>query len=162
MNNTLLLPLLLHLLLFPIFAFSQHLQKEMLAELGFMVGEWIGTSKGYSVSGELIREEPAFQSIEYDLDSTIIVIRLNSESLKLHTIIRYDEEDKTFYYYPFSSRGMRPAPAELANGKLIVNSTEAKRYIFGRTADGGFREYGEKLIDGEWVKYFQDDFVGKK
>ena len=105
------------------------------------------------------RGNSGIENIAYDLDSSILVLQLNSESLLLHTIIYYDEEDKTFYYYPFSKRGVRPAPASFINGQLIVQSSETKRFVFGSTDDGGFREYGEVLTNGKWVKYFQDDFT---
>lgn len=126
-------------------------------QLSFMVGEWIGTSKTYE-DGKLTQEIEAFEHIYYDLDSSILVLQLNSPSLLLHTIIFYDENDSTFYYYPFSERGVTPATASFQDGRLIVQSTEAKRFIFGPTPNAGFREYGEKLIDGKWTRYFQDDF----
>ena len=140
------------------FSFAQSIQQEKMAQLDFMVGEWVGTSKTYA-NGKLNKEIPAFENIAYDLDSSILVLQLNSESLLLHTIIYYDEKDKTFYYYPFSKRGVRPAPASFINGQLIVQSSETKRFVFGSTDDGGFREYGEVLTNGKWVKYFQDDFT---
>ncbi len=136
----------------------QGLKEEKMAQLAFMVGEWVGTSKAYT-NGKLTREIPAFENIAYDLDSSILVLQLNSESLLLHTIIYYDENDSTYYYYPFSKRGVRPAPASFMNGQLIVQSSETKRFVFGSTDDGRFREYGEVLTNGKWVKYFQDDFT---
>ncbi|MEM9075975.1 MAG: hypothetical protein AAGC43_03005 [Bacteroidota bacterium] len=126
--------------------------------LSFMVGEWIGTSKIYE-NGLVTQEGSAYENISYDLDKNILVIELNTEMLQLHTIIYYDEKDSTYYYYPFSKRGVNRYPAEFKNGQLIVNSSETKRFIFGRTAGGGFREYGEELVNGNWVKYFEDAFI---
>ncbi len=152
------LSLLFAVILFlPHAASSQNTSREKMQQLDFLVGEWIGTSRGYQ-DGKVTREEPAYESISYDLDSSILVVQLNSQSLQLHTIIQYDEKEGTYYYYPFSKRGVRPAPASLVDGRLIVQPNEKLRFIFGPTPDGGFREYGEQLVDGKWVKYFQDDF----
>jgi hypothetical protein len=145
------------LLLLSVSAFSQNIKQEKMAQLGILVGEWVGTSKIYE-NGEVTKEVPAFEKISYDLDSSILVVELNSQSLQLHTIIYYDEEDQTYYYYPFSKRGVNRATATFENGRLIVRPNNERRYIFGRTPDGGFREFGEKLVEGKWVKYFQDDF----
>ena len=145
------------LLLLSSSAFSQNTKQEKMAQLSILVGEWIGISKIYE-NGKVTKEVPAFEKISYDLDSSILVVELNSKTLKLHTIIYYDEEDQTYYYYPFSKRGVNRSPATFENGKLIVRPNEERRYIFGRTPGGGFREYGEQLVDGEWIKYFQDDF----
>ena len=136
---------------------AQEVTSNKMAQLEFMVGEWIGISKTYD-NGKLIRQVPAYESVYYDLDSSLLVLQFNSETLQLHTIIYFDDKKGTYSYNAFSKRGVRPAPAILKDGKLIVQSTETKRFIFTRTEDGGFREYGEKLIDGKWVLYFQDDF----
>jgi hypothetical protein len=148
---------LLAFLLLTSTAFSQNTRQEKMAQLSVLVGEWVGTSKIYE-NGAVTKEVPAFEKISYDLDSSILVVELNSETLQLHTIIYYDEEDQTYYYYPFSKRGVNRAPAAFENGRLIVRPNNERRYIFGRTPDGGFREYGEKVVNGRWIKYFQDDF----
>ena len=137
--------------------FGQNEKQQKMELLNFMVGEWIGTSKVYE-SGVVSKQGSAYQKISYDLDKNILVIELNTELLQLHTIIYYDEKDNTYYYYPFSKRGVSRYPAEYKNGQLIVRSNETNRFIFGRTSDGGFREYGERLIDGKWTKYFEDTF----
>lgn len=126
-------------------------------QLDFMIGEWVGTSRVYE-NGAVAKEVPAFQKINYDLNRSIIVIELRSELLLLHTIIRYDEKDETYYYYPFSERGTNRYPAEYNDGQLTVWSSDTNRFIFGNPSEGTFREYGERLIDGQWVKYFEDNF----
>ena len=136
---------------------SQSVQQEKMSLLSFMVGEWIGTSKSFE-DGKVTKEVSAYEKVTYDLDSSIIVIQLNTESLQLHTIIYFDTDDNTYYYYPFSKRGVNRATATFEDGRLIVQSSAERRYIFGPIPNGGFREYGEKLINGKWTKYFQDDF----
>ncbi len=138
-------------------AHSQSAAKDKMALLNFMTGEWIGTTAAY-VDGSISKQGAAYEHIYYDLDSSIIVIQLNSEFLQLHTIIRYDEQDATYYYYPFYKRGTNRYPASYQNGSLVVKSSDTKRFIFSATDEGGFREYGEELIDGTWVKYFEDIF----
>ena len=137
--------------------FAQNKKQEKMELLNFMVGEWIGTSKVYE-KGIVSKQGSAYQKIAYDLDKSILVIELNTELLQLHTIIYYDEKDDKYYYYPFSKRGVSRYPAEYKNGQLIVWSNEKNRFIFSRTSEGGFREYGEQLIDGKWTKYFEDTF----
>ena len=133
-------------------------EKEMkMKKLSFMVGDWVGTSTSYE-GGEIKEQVPAYQKISYDLDSNIIVIELHSELLQLHTIIYYDENESRFSYNPYSKSGVRQLPAELINGRLVVNASETKRFVFSRT-QSGFKEYGEQLIDGKWEKYFEDEFV---
>lgn len=136
---------------------GQSLKQEKMEQLSYMIGEWVGTSKLYE-NGLVSQEGPAFEKIAYNLDKNILVIDLNSAFLQLHTIIYYDEKDQKYYYYPFSKNGVNRYPAEFKNGQLIVWPNEKKRFIFSRTSDGGFMEYGEKLVDGEWIKYFEDTF----
>ena len=127
-------------------------------QLNFLIGEWVGTSKIYE-NGVVSKQCPAFENISYDLDKNILVIELNTEFLQLHTIIYYDEKDQKYYYYPFSKRGVGKYPAEYKDGQLVVSRDEKTRYIFRSTPEGGFQEYGEKLINGKWTKTFEDTFM---
>ncbi len=138
-------------------ASGQSVKQEKMEQLAFMIGEWIGTSTTYE-GGAISKQVPAFQYIRYDLNKSIIVVELHSELLRLHTIIRYDENDDTYYYYPFSERGTNRYPAEYKDRQLTVWSSETNRFIFGNPSEGSFREYGERLVDGHWVKYFEDNF----
>ncbi|NQX92757.1 MAG: hypothetical protein HRT74_11660 [Flavobacteriales bacterium] len=137
---------------------AQDSKQEKMAQLSYLIGEWVGTTTSYE-NGEITKQGPAFESIQYDLDSSILVIQLNTEFLQLHTIIYYSEKDQTYYYQPFSKNGTGTYPASFKDGMLIVQPTDSKRYIFTSTAEGGFKEYGEELIDGVWVKYFEDVFT---
>jgi hypothetical protein len=138
--------------------FAQNLKQEKMEQLDFLVGEWIGTSKIYE-NGVVTKEGAAYENIFYDLDKSILVIELNTEFLQLHTIIQYDEQDQKYYYHRFSKAGAARYPAEYQDGQLIVWRDEKTRFFFGQTPEGGFREYGEQLIDGEWVKTFEDTFI---
>lgn len=153
-------PKILYLLTFILLSSSvagQNLKREKMEQLNFMIGEWVGTSRGYE-NGVVTREGPAYENIEYDLDRSILVIELNTETLQLHTIIYYDEKDEKYYYYPFSKNGASRYPAEFKDGQFIVWNNDQTRYIFTKTPEGGFQEYGEKLINGVWVKFFEDTF----
>jgi len=138
--------------------FSQNTKQEQMAKLKFMVGNWVGVSKGYE-NGKVVREEPAFEKIAYKVDQHVITIDLHSESLQLHTVLYYDEEEEVFYYTPFYKNGAGKYKAYLEEGVLVVKPSAEKRFIFRPTPEGGFQEYGETLIDGKWVKYFEDTFT---
>jgi hypothetical protein len=138
--------------------FSQNLKQEKMEQLSFLVGEWVGTSKIIE-DGVVTKQCAAYEKISYDMDKSILVIELNTELLQLHTIVLYNEEDQTYYYHRFSKDGAARYPAEFKDGQLIVWRDEKTRFFFGGTPDGGFQEYGEKLIDGEWTRYFEDTFV---
>jgi hypothetical protein len=126
-------------------------------QLQFMIGDWVGISTTYQ-DGEIKQRLPAFQKIQYAVDQHIITIDLHSESLQLHTVIYYDEEEDTYFYHPFYKNGVGQFPATYEDGKLIVARNETTRFIFTKTAEGGFQEYGERLENGRWVKYFEDNF----
>ncbi len=135
---------------------AQSIKQEKMNDLAYMVGEWVGTASTFK-DGKLETEIPAYQSIKYAVNKSIITIDLHSEALQLHTVIYYDEKDETYYYNPYYENGRSQSPAKFIDGKLIVSPNDENRYIFQKTKEG-FREHGEKLIDGEWVKYFEDNF----
>lgn len=137
---------------------AQSIHQEKIKPLGILVGEWIGTAKTYK-NGVLTEEEPAFERISYDLDTSILVIELNRANLLLHTIVSYDEEDEVYYYNRFSKKGASRYPAEFIGGQLVVARDENTKIYFGRTPDGGFQEYGERLIDGEWIRFFDETYT---
>ncbi len=147
----------LALLLLATAAFGQTTKQAKMEQLSFMVGEWIGTTTSYE-NGAVTRQGAAYEKVSYDLDRHLLVIELNTPFLQLHTLIYYDDEDETFYYQPFSKNGTNRYPAKLNDGQLTVWASETRRYVFGSTANGGFQEYGEQLINGQWVKYFEDTF----
>lgn len=137
---------------------AQNLKQEKMEQLRFLVGEWVGTSKIYD-NGVVTKQGAAFEKISYDLDENILVIDLNTEFLQLHTIVLYDEKDQKYYYHRFSEQGAARYPAEFKNGQLIVWKNSNTRFFFGSTPDGGFKEYGEQLINGTWTKTFEDTFI---
>ena len=137
---------------------AQSPKQEKMEQLHFLVGEWVGTSKIYE-NGVLTKEGAAYEHISYDLEKNILVIELNTEFLQLRTIVLYDEKDQKYYYHRFSKDGAAIYPAEFKDGQLIVWKDENTRFFFGSTPEGGFREYGERLVDGKWVKTFEDNFI---
>jgi len=139
---------------------AQTLRQEKMNNLAYMVGDWVGTASTYK-DGKLDTQIPAFQKIQFSLNKNIITIDLHSEALQLHTIIFYDEKVESYYYHPYYETGRSESPAKFVDGKLIVSPSETKRYIFQKTAEG-FREHGEELINGEWVKFFEDNFKNIK
>lgn len=136
---------------------SQSIQQQEIQKLDFLIGNWIGTSKAFK-NGKIKRQVPAFEKISFKVNEHILTIDLYSESLKLHTVIYYDDEAETYFYNPFYKTGTARYPAKLVNGKLIVNPSETKRFIFEITDKGQFREYGETFENGKWTMYFEDVF----
>lgn len=134
------------------------MKQEKMEQLSYLVGEWVGTSKIYE-NGVLAKEGAAYEKIAYDLDKNILVIELNTEFLQLHTIITYDEKDQKYYYHRFSKEGAALYTAEFKDGHLIVWKDEKTRFFFTSTPGGGFQEYGEQLINGEWIRTFEDTFI---
>ncbi|MCX2719184.1 hypothetical protein [Lentiprolixibacter aurantiacus] len=127
-------------------------------QLNFLVGEWVGTTKVYK-NGQVAKEGAAYEKISYDLDRNILVIELNTEFLQLRTIINYNEKDQKYYYHRFSKEGAAVYPAEFKDGQLIVWKDEKTRFFFTKTPSGGFQEYGEQLVNGEWIRTFEDTFI---
>jgi hypothetical protein len=138
--------------------FTQTLAQEKMEQLSYLVGEWVGTTKIYQ-DGEVAKEGSAYEKISYDLDGSILVIELNTEFLQLRTIINYDEADQKYHYHRFSKDGAAVYPAVFQDQKLIVWRDEKTRFFFTSTQDGGFQEYGEKLVNGEWIRTFEDTFI---
>jgi len=137
--------------------FAQNRKQEKMEQLNYLVGEWVGTTKIYK-NGVVTKEGSAYENISYDLDKNILVIELNTEFLQLRTIITYDEKAQKYYYHRFSKEGAAIYPAEFKDGQLIVMKDEKTRFFFTRTPEGNFQEYGEQLINGEWIKTFEDNF----
>ena len=138
--------------------FCQSESKEKMQKLNFLVGEWIGTSTIYE-AGKVSKQVSAFEKISYDLDGSILVVELNTEILKLHTIIYYNDEKGNYSYNPFSEKGARSLPASFVDNKLVVHASETKRFTFEKVGKSGFREYGEELKEGTWEIYFEDVFI---
>ncbi len=136
---------------------AQSLKQEKMEQLNFMIGEWIGTTKVFE-NGTVVRQGSAYEKISYDLDTSILVIELNTEFLQLRTIILYDEKDQTYYYHRFAKTGASKYPAEFKDGQLIVWRDDRTRFFFSSNAEGGFQEHGEQLIDGKWTRIFEDKF----
>ena len=140
---------------------AQNSEKDKMEQLSFLVGEWIGTSKIYE-NGTVIKQGAAYEKISFDLNNSILVIELNTEFLQLRTIVTYDQTDQKYYYHRFSKEGFARYPAEYKDGKLIVSKDKKTRFFFTKTIDGNFQEYGEQLINGEWIRYFEDNFQNVK
>jgi hypothetical protein len=140
---------------------AQNTEKDKMEQLSFLVGEWIGTSKIYE-NGTVIKQGAAYEKISFDLNKSILVIELNSEFLQLRTIVNYDKTDQKYYYHRFSKEGFAKYPAVFKDGKLVVLKNKKTKFSFTKTPDGNFQEYGEQLIDGKWIRSFEDDFQNVK
>ncbi len=138
-------------------AVGQTSSQEQMEKLNFMIGEWIGVSTTYQ-NDTITKQVSAVEKISYKLNKNLITIDLQSEILQLHTVIYYDEKDEKYYYNSYYETGTGKYAAEYKDGKFIVWPSKSKRFIFHLTSEGNFQEYGEKLENGEWIKYFEDNF----
>ena len=141
--------------------YTQSSKHPEMDKLSYLVGEWVGESTLFN-NGQISSKESAFEEICYDLNGAILVIKLNSESLKLHTIINYSQSDSCYYYTPFSEKGSRRLKANLNTEKLIVHASKTKRFIFESNGENGLKEYGEQRTNGKWTLYFEDTFINTK
>ena len=133
--------------------YGQENEKEALAKLSFMMGNWEGTSTVY---GDTTKRVSVSEKVHYMLDGNLLVLEVNSSLIQLHTVISYSLKDGAYYYHPFSKRGGGTYKGEVKDQKFIVTFGEERRLVFERTDKGAFHEYGEKLVDNQWEKYFED------
>lgn len=136
--------------------YAQSNQHDKMQKLKFLIGSWEGTSS--SINNNISKTVKANQNIKFGLDQHIIIIDLHSETLDLHTIIYFDEMQNKYSYNPFYKNGSGKYSAELIDDKLIVMPNDSKKFVFQLKANDGLQEYGEKLEDGEWIRYFEDNF----
>ena len=137
---------------------AQETEKEAMAKLSFLMGDWKGQSTGFT-DGKPTSSVEAYEKIQYLLDGNILTLDLDSPNLKLHTVITHNLEERTYYYHPFTKNRAGKYKGAYADGQLIVYFNEDRRLIFEKTKEGAFHEYGEKRTpDGNWVKYFEDIF----
>ncbi|TCI92679.1 hypothetical protein [Tenacibaculum sp. M341] len=148
----------IHLVL--LFAFtnlySQTTEKEALKKLSFIIGNWEGKSISYNDNNET-KEVAVVENVQYIMDGNLISLDVKSPWIALHTIISYSTKDKKYYYYPFSKEGNKKGyEGRIEGDRFLVYFNASGRLTFTRTAKGEFHEYGEKLVDGKWKKYFED------
>ncbi|GFD68669.1 hypothetical protein [Alteromonas sp. KUL106] len=141
-------------------ALAQTAEAEALSKLSFIVGDWLGVSSSYE-NGEKIKSIPVREKVTYQLEGNLINLVVSSPALKLQTIVRYSVEDEKYYYHPFTKNSTGEYEGYLEGEKFIVKISETYRLTFEKT-DTGFREFGTKLVKGEWVKNFQDDLYNIK
>jgi len=140
-------------------SFAQSEEQKALAKLSFMVGDWKGTGTLYPK--EQNQPYEVLSKVRYDLGGELLVLKHRSirdgkPILSLHTLIYYNVEEKQYYYYAFRRTGGRPFTGQVVDGQLICKLGDDFRLIFQRTPEGLFNEYGERRIDGVWVKTFED------
>lgn len=82
---------------------------------------------------------------------------VSSSTVQLHTLITYSVKDSCYYYQPTSkTESYGKSKGYFKNGKFMVYFDNQARLTFEKTENGEFHEYGERLKDGVWTKYFED------
>ena len=133
---------------------AQVTERQQLAKLSFLMGDWSGTSSVYS-KGDTTQNKVR-ESVNYILDGNAITIDVSSATIDLHTLITYSIEDGCYYYEPFSKTGSSKHKGYLSDDKFVVSFNSTNRLTFEKTVNGEFHEYGETLVDSQWQKYFED------
>ncbi|NAS29509.1 hypothetical protein GTQ40_00855 [Flavobacteriaceae bacterium R38] len=139
---------------------GQSIEQKEMAKLSFLIGDWKGT--GNSIPKNKAGDYTALTKVRYDLDGELLVLKLRSfrgdtPVLSLHTIMYYNKEDGHYHYRAYTKNGARPFKGTLVNNnKLVLKLGENYRLTFQRTPEGAFNEFGEKLVDGKWIKNFED------
>ena len=136
-------------------SYAQETERAAMAKLSFLIGDWAGEGKLYKDDGTTetygVRE-----SVEYELSGDILVIRVNADNLQLHTVVYYSVVEGLYYYSRYTKEGGKKFPSKYEYGKFKVWFSDERRLTFELTEEGYFHEYGEKLVDEKWVKYFED------
>ena len=139
--------------------YSQTEEQKAMAKLSFLIGDWKGTGTSYPLDNN----EPynVLSSVRYDLNGELLVLRHRSKRdgdtlLALHTIMYYNKKDGFYYYNAYRGSGARPFKCQLNNNEFICEINGDYRLTFKRTENGEFNEFGQRLVDGEWVKNFED------
>jgi len=146
--------ILANLLVIICLQYSSAQEKEALAKLSFMTGDWKGVSTSFN--GDTKKEVEVTEKAYYIMDGDLLILDVKSPNIELHTVISYSVKEKTYYYHPFSKKGRSSAKGIYKNNMFIVNFSSTKRLIFKRNKSGAFQEYGENLVNGKWEKYFED------
>lgn len=137
------------------FIYSQEVEKKEMAKLSFLIGNWTGNS--YSYSRNDTTKVKVNESANYILDGNAITLDVYSSSVQLHTLITYSVKDSCYYYQPTSkTESYNKSKGYFKGGKFMVYFDNKSRLIFEKTENGEFHEYGERLKEGVWQKYFED------
>ena len=135
-------------------------QQTEMAKLDFLVGHWAGEGKSYDGDGESSTYYDT-EDVWFDVQGGVLVIQARGfkegeQFYGIHTLIYYDEEAKHYWYNPYTDKGARRFACELKD-KQFVCFTEDKsfRLTFRRTSTGQWNEFGERLVNGQWIKTFE-------
>lgn len=133
---------------------AQMTERQQLAKLSFLMGDWSGTSTVYNKDDTI--QHKVQESVKYILGGDAITIDVASSAINLHTLITYSLKDECYYYEPFDRTGASKHKGFLVDNKFRVSFNPTNRLTFEKTLNGEFHEYGEALVDGKWIKYFED------
>lgn len=138
---------------------AQSPEQQALKELSFLIGDWKGTGQSYLKEGS--KPYDVLSNVSYDLDGELLVLKHRSfrgetPVLSLRTLIYFNQKDQHYYYNAYTKSGTRPFKCQLHSQQFICKRGNDYRLIFQLTDEGEFNEYGEKLVDGQWQKNFED------
>jgi len=139
--------------------FAQSEEQKAMKKLSFLIGDWKGSGTSYPTKEN--KPYDVISNVSYDLDGELLVLRHRSTRgdktvLALHTLIYFNKEDGFYYYNAYRRSGARPFKCKLNDGIFICEINGNYRLTFRKTKEGNFNEFGQRLIDGKWVKNFED------
>lgn len=140
-------------------SFAQSTEQKDMKKLSFLIGDWKGKGSAYPKNKS--KPYDVLSKVRYDLDGEILVLKHRSfrgdtSVLSLHTIMYYNKKDTHYYYNSYTKSGTRPFRCQLSSKQFICKRGEDYKLVFQLTENGAFNEYGERLINGKWIKSFED------
>ncbi|MBO1255478.1 hypothetical protein J3L16_07245 [Alteromonas sp. 5E99-2] len=152
--------LLLFILLNTMAVKAETVQQSAMKKLSFLVGSWAGDGQSFDDKGGASSYYDT-EDVWFDVQESVLIIqakgfRNNEQFYGIHTVIYYDEENKHYWYNPYTAKGARPFSCTLSEQVFAcLTESETFRLTFQRTKNGLWNEFGERLVDGTWHKTFE-------
>ena len=134
-----------------------------ISKLDFLVGNWAGPGTSYGADGTQTQYHDT-EFVRFDLDKNLLLINARGEgpdgatTYSLHTVIHYNTETQKYIYTPYSGKRTPRSFDCTLNDRaqfICLIPDQSYRLTFQRLPDGRWNEFGERLIEGAWVKNFE-------
>ena len=134
-----------------------------MSKLTFLVGNWAGPGISYLADGTQTKYHDT-EFVRFDLDKNLLLINARGEgpdgatTYSLHTVIHYNTETQKYIYTPYSGKSTPRSFDCILNDRaqfICLIPDQSYRLTFQRLPDGRWNEFGERLIEGAWVKNFE-------
>lgn len=139
---------------------EQTQEQKAISALEFLTGNWSGPGQSIDNEGN-VSEYHDTEFVRFDLDRNILLINARGERdgqtvYQLHTVIYFDSKKQHYFYTPYRGVEPRSFACNLVDRQFICfNDDRDFRLTFQRLEDGRWNEFGERLVEGAWVKTFE-------